>query len=734
MRLVFVPLICAVTLAAQEGLYQFSIQQDRLAGAPNFSFLNRPIEPADRLFVRDGHFFRVGRDLKPNTADDERVRLFGVNLAFGANFPEEADAVRLAKRFRRLGINLVRLHHMDSSPDAEPENCRSILTTGPYPTLNPIAVRRLRAFINAMRAEGVYINLNLHVGYRFRPDVDRVPDVEGGIPTQSKPLHIFFPRMVELQKVFTTKVLEALALKDDPVLAMVEINNETSLLEAWQRGNLERRALGEYEAELRRQWSAFLKAKYGNEEAVQRAWGVAPGGSLESGTVPIITVEQKEPVARVNDWLLFLVDRDRFYLKEMLAAIRAGTNALVPVTGTQVNFSGLLHYDSHQDMDYQDSHFYIDHYNFPNRSWDGRDWRIRDASAVGTGLTQFLNMAAAREYNRPYTVSEFNQNWPNRHAAEIDPALAVFAAFQDWDSIMHFAYSHGREWDKLTPGGFDLNGDWTKYPAFRQAAWLFRTAAIQPGEKLIRIAAPLEARLRAARERRVGNIAGSLQATVAYDPAIAFLHRVAITRDGGEVPQLKAAPPYRSDTGQLVYDPNKRLLSVAAPAVAGVFGFLGTSKGAAGDLEVTLAPSSRGFAAILLTALDGKPIRASRRMLLTNPGYTLSSLPGSPPRPQKLIPYQRAQDWWTLEPEPGSSGPSGSRNGGEPPTWMERIECRLFVRSNAAGMSVYPLDGAGARMRALPQEAVRRTENGFEIHLQADGQDFSPWYEITTEP
>ena len=104
--------------------------------------------------MRDGHFYRVGRTER-DTADDERVRLFGVNLAFGANFPEETDAVRIARRLRRLGVNLVRLHHMDSQPDSNPENAGSMLTTGPFPTLNPVAVERLREFLDALKAEGI---------------------------------------------------------------------------------------------------------------------------------------------------------------------------------------------------------------------------------------------------------------------------------------------------------------------------------------------------------------------------------------------------------------------------------------------------------------------------------------------------------------------------------------------------------------------------------------------------
>src|SRR5450432_2816209 len=375
--------------AGQERFYSFSNDQDRLTGAPDFSYLNHPLGPADRVFVKDGHFSIVGKDLKPNTADDRRVRFFGVNTAFGANFPETRDAARIARRLRKLGVNLVRLHHMDSSPDGEPNDARSLLTTGPYPSLNPVSVARLRGFLDALRAEGIYVNLNLHVGYEFRPAVDRVPALPGAdrLPTQSKPLHIFYPRMQDLQVEYTRKVMEALKLKGDPVLATVEIDNETSLIDAWQENQIDRLVTGEYREELERQKKVFLKDRPDSVDAT----------------------------------IQFMVDRDRAYLKRMLGAVRESTDGFVPVTGTQVGFGGLLNYDSHQDLDYQDNHFYIDHYNFPNRAWDGRDWRQHNTTSTGTGFATYLNIAATRQAGRPFTVSEFNQPYPNTYAAESDP-------------------------------------------------------------------------------------------------------------------------------------------------------------------------------------------------------------------------------------------------------------------------------------------------------------------------
>src|SRR5215831_14393421 len=91
-------------LPAQDPLlYPFGIDQDNLRGAPDFSFLNHPLTPADRVFVKDGHFYTVSDDLGPNTEDDQRIRFYGVNLAFGANFPLKDDAARISRRLAPIG-------------------------------------------------------------------------------------------------------------------------------------------------------------------------------------------------------------------------------------------------------------------------------------------------------------------------------------------------------------------------------------------------------------------------------------------------------------------------------------------------------------------------------------------------------------------------------------------------------------------------------------------------------
>src|ERR1035437_7076012 len=101
-----------------------------------------------RLVAKDGHFYVGG----------ERVRIWGVNLCFAANFPTHADAERLAARLAAFGINSVRHHHMDGTvyPGGvwDPADERK---------LSAEAIDRLDYLMDQLARRGIYSNLNLHV-------------------------------------------------------------------------------------------------------------------------------------------------------------------------------------------------------------------------------------------------------------------------------------------------------------------------------------------------------------------------------------------------------------------------------------------------------------------------------------------------------------------------------------------------------------------------------------------
>ncbi|HTP89585.1 MAG TPA: hypothetical protein VMJ34_21700 [Bryobacteraceae bacterium] len=903
LRLATLILAAAVSLCGQQ-YYRFAVDQDHLNGAPDFSFLNHPLTAADRIVVRNGHFYTVA---------GQRVRFFGISFAFGANFPDPSngDAVRVAKRLRRMGINLVRLHHMDSEPDpvGDTSEFNSTLTTGPYPSFNDNALARLRAFLTALANQGIYVDLNLHVGYPFRPDVDNVPALSGAWPDQGKPLQVFYPRMVQLQQQYAQGLIQKLNLVNDPVLAMVEISNESSIVSSWQNGQLDSVLQGDYRTALQSQWNAWLTAKYGTTAALSQAWGtstadgsqllngnwqlevhtpaqatvtattidgipteqvhVSQGGnwvflkqtgfsmttghrylwtfqaranlaggasytapisvmrddspwdgylyssitltdqwqtyniianasfditvnppsqpnggrvmievdgvgadtffrgmslvqagqhgltagqSLEAGTVTLPGPTDNPTTVRLNDYVAFLTATDRNYVNTIRDTIQA-TGVTAPITGTQMGYGGLSIVDSQDGLDYQDNHFYIDHPNFPSVAWYPWDWRIQNIQAADQQWSSFLDMAWAREAGRPYTVSEFNEPWPNTHGIEIDPAIAAFAAFQNWDGIMHFDYAGGRNWDTPIPDAFDANGDWTKFPNMGQSAWLFRTAAVSPGLQPLDI--PVTEQQRVAATASGQSAMQWATGALGVSQALAFTRRIQLAKDStGPMPAVPAIdPPYVSSTHELIYNPGAKLFSIDARSVAGIFGNLGIGNvRTAGPIDVELVAPSDGFASVLVNALDNAPLRSSEHLLVSIPGAARRALPAPGNQapnaatavPQDLVNYLGNADWWTIDPTnavatwgayQGRTPPSGDMNSGYTPTFMSRTECWLTLRTAATSIAVTALDGAGNVIATLPDSQIQAVTGGFRIHLNAPGQAMSPWFVITaTQP
>jgi hypothetical protein len=63
---------------------------------------------------------------------------------------------------------------------------------------------------------------------------------------------------------------------------------------------------------------------------------------------------------------------------------------------------------------------------------------------------------------------------------------------------------------------------------------------------------------------------------------------------------------------------------------------------------------------------------------------------------------------------------------------MERVEAFLTLRTDGPGVTVYPLDGRGQRLAPLDGRFIQRRDGAHRIHLQAVGQEWTPWYEIVT--
>ena len=210
-------------------------------------------------FIRnvDGHF-----------ADEtgKRLRFLGTNLCFGGAFPRKSESERMAIRMGKLGINVVRFHHIDNSP--APRGIWQPQQKG----LDPEQLDRLDWLIAKLTEQGIYVNLNLHVSRTYAGmNADLARSFRYG-----KALDNFYGPYIQLQKEYARALLThrnpytGRSYTADPAVLCVEINNENSLTTTdWED-------LADlpppWGTDLRRQWNAWLEKRYTSMEQLRRAW------------------------------------------------------------------------------------------------------------------------------------------------------------------------------------------------------------------------------------------------------------------------------------------------------------------------------------------------------------------------------------------------------------------------------------------------------------------------------
>jgi hypothetical protein len=517
---------------------------------------------------------------------------------------------------------------------------------------------------------------------------------------------------------------------------LVEIDNETSLLNAWHDGKWHDAIPSAYAPELRRLWGRWLAQHYPDLSAACAAWGGCDDG-------PDGALELPEPgrtlgagaSRRQRDFLQFLAATDRAYFERLRDAVHAATDPLVPVTGTQMTFGGAMNFDSQASMDYVDEHIYVAHPTYPDGKGDAGRWRIPVLSASGDEMSRLLALGQRRDAARPFVVSEYNEPFPNPRGAEIIPLMSVLAAQQDWDGLFFFEYSDSVR-PPRAPNRFDLAGDWGKYVLAGPSAALFRTGGLAPLSA--RFDLPLSAadRLRIGMDDRDDALQRDLAQRLGATPALAWRGRVAEhlapSPAAIDLPPVGDGP-YLTPDRTVGYDPAAGRLLLDAPRFWGVFGAADARR--TGSPRVWLQSDARVPAnvSLLLSALDGENLGRSRHMLLSIGALTMGVAPGSDVRrPAEIVPYDGDYRWMTLTSGAGDNALPVPR-ATEPPTWMMRTPLTLGLAARSGMPAVYPLDGTGRRAAALPPAAVRLTPSGWTIDLQRSAAESSPWYEIVFE-
>ncbi len=540
----------------------------------DLSFLNdKPAGKHGFLTVRDGRF--VFEDGTP-------ARFWGTCFSAGANFPTHEQAEKIARRLARFGINVVRVHHADAY---WAERCFFRKGADNTREFDPESLDRFDYLVYCLKREGIYVYLDLLVNRKFKPGDGA--DAADKLPVAGKPYSNFDPRLIELQQEYARKLYEhrnpytGLAYKDDPAIILSEFANENDLFS--QPVELE-----PYRSRL---------------EEMFRQWARERGITLPGGKIDF--------TQRTDAIMAFFVDVQRRFYDDMRRFLREVVGVRVPLTGSNWSRNAAL-LAALEVCDYTDSHAYWHH--------PDRDGRVGNTPAVRAFSPMASTLAFNRLAGKPFFVSEWNEPWPNEWRAEMPIIMAAVGALQGWDGLTVYTYAHTSQRmpqiDYLS-GHFETFNDPAIFGLMPAAALMFRRGDVQPARERWVVVVP---------EEQIAAASSLAPWTCQALKGTVFVHRVemALRRAPAGADRVlrpsdrpfgREAGRLVSDTGQIVHDWQRGLFLVDTERTKVACGFLG----AAGTIELgrVRIRCSNEFAVIAVSSLDGRPLEASRRILIT---------------------------------------------------------------------------------------------------------------------
>lgn len=532
------------------------------------------------------------------------ARFWGVNLQANALFrTPDAQIDRHAARLARLGVNLVRIHHHDS-------DWVGLNIFGPRKTrgsqLDEAAMERLDRWVTALKAHGIYLWLDLHVGRTLTPGmaVDHVDE----LALTRKPGDLRGFNFVnagikrEMQRVTEAYLghvnrYTGLAYKDDPAVAMVLISNENDLTKHFANRLLPGKSTPEHSALYMAAAEEFAQKHGLPRRQVWRANGTQAA-------------------------MLFLNDLEHRFFADMTAHLR------------QIGYGGVIATSSfwggmpRAGLAALSTSDIIDVHSYGRSGWLDR--------APGAKGDMFTPIGTAHLAGKPLSISEWNLSpfpAPDRGIAALQ--MAALAGYQGWDAPVLYGYAQ-RSLKRLgKPGNWHAASDPTMIGAFPAAALLFRARQIQPAQtRYIHRPEPRDffgrppaPETRTALRGLIGRhgLQTQIPATPelpwlpqhpAEGPDVALKDAIAeqaaakeIISDTGEIRQVFAAPNSPDGTGS-----TGGQLLIDSPHAQIAAGDLTQAPVRLSGAQIAL-DSRHGFVA--LQSLDGTPIAQARRLLLS---------------------------------------------------------------------------------------------------------------------
>ncbi len=409
---------------------------------------------------RHGRIARKGDKLFYN---GKPLKLWGVNLCYGACAPEKALAEKRAKFYSTFGINAVRLHKYADGP-----GWAGIQSKDSFADFDPAALDLMDYQVAQFKKAGIYVKLSAHFGVQqLGPaDVKYVPymDEFGGgrrkerVATPHSAVH-YAPELQQLQILQMTNLLRhrnpytGMTYAEDPAVAFIEIINEQCIFFYTSMAPL--KASPTIRKYVGRRFCDWLRKRYGTAEKLLEAWGdqaldsfqneiKTEGEHLERDNIlPLgnpwywdpeqLKGSQAFRKRRLLDTMLFLYElQNEFYDRYVKAVREAGYTGEIVSSNWQAGRAYSHYYNLHSDARVGT----IDRHNYFG---GGKGRRIENASMLAVPGSAILSSGMQQVADRPFMLSEWIHVYPNEWGVEGPAIIGAYGmGLQGWDASFMF--------------------------------------------------------------------------------------------------------------------------------------------------------------------------------------------------------------------------------------------------------------------------------------------------------
>jgi hypothetical protein len=577
--------------------------------------------------------------------DGTQVKFWGTNLGSHLPLMKPEEAVKWAEFLSRFGFNGVRFHKF--TWDA---------TDGIYSTIITDENWKSHDFLcHELRNKGIYYGWSHIYGHRVLPgDSSRLLAYHELAATKFSWSHLngstsaivnFAEDLQNLNIELTVNMLNhinphtGLRYADDPALSFIEFQNEDNIF--WGAIEETLKQTPTYRAILCRKFSLWLKAKYGTDEQLKKAWnheGLPKGETIEAENIypqpnhGFFSWEYEQAIKEgrlvkqnVLDKAEFLYEEQmKFYRKFETAIRNTGYKGPLVASCWQAG-TGLAHLlNLHADAEVG----IIDRHNYfgggqGHQLAVGKFDNAAMVSKIGSGL---YSAGLQQVANRPFAFSEWMSLIPNEWTAESSPIIAVYGmGLQGWDASYVFATDYPKYSSTIqTHGIYNANSP-TQMALYPALVRMIYRGDIKEGEMVVNRKVDLSSVLKGETplnetveqdfDRKVIEGAFPLQYMAAGKVILSFA-------DENKTELLDNLSSFWKDsvmtstTNQLKWsEKGKGFFTINT---AGTKGFVGFSNQQEFKLNEVNIQTDNDFAVILVTSLEReKGISESNKILIT---------------------------------------------------------------------------------------------------------------------